>query len=730
MQENDFLEIDESTPEYELRKLTPGSEAMLNLYHKHVTKYITRAKFWKERLNIGKRCMNALRREIFTPGQRAKYRVLEKKWPIELQLMKRVINTLSDKIESAVPGSEITYEDDSPPQYAAKPETVKTVLTWMKQQLRISDKRKKVLRTGLTTGYPICLWFEKVRGISSAPGLIPLIPSVLDWDSVLPEPFFDENKGIRDVTFIQKMTTAQLYKTFPDRVDAHKKHLEKLQSDPFYRKRLELSDNTKTADDRRTMVFNMIGEAVFNSSGGHYMVMQNVFPISQKIRAWFNPETYDVFVPPPDWSIEQREMWLNEHQEFNMSDEVTLDTSWITVIDSSGFVWENNESWYQEEGELPCAWFIADMVDGIPCGAGEDRLPYVLLASACATEGLDQVRRGTGRLTAIAEGAIKNRESLRNELSRSEGVAITKKGIPVREAITQFVRSPNATFLDMQDRIENQLDAIDGVEFLMGSTNPRQSEDAKRLQISQGLSQHSPYLDSYSTFDLSLENLLCKLIPRAITEEMVIQLKDEYGQKQEPVTVNGTEFDYSGEARRIVNDIISPRYRAVATIANDSSTSRESQMKDFMQLLEAVGNQLFKLDPIFLGKTLGIFPNIFAREASKFLIEFGERQQQQMSQAAQLESQAEIEKQRRLERIDMEKIKRPKIAFKISPQDLVEAPDGAKVMYQMMKDYEATAEAERAEEKQENQMQQQQIQGQEQEPEGVQRQELPLEMVQ
>lgn len=697
MQGDDFLNIVESDAKYSLENLIAGSQEMLDLFSKNLQKYITRAKFWKPRLEIGKKCMNYMRREVFTEAQRAKYRIVEKKWPIELQLMKRVINTLGDKIEDAIPGADITYEDDDPPTTAAKPEVMKTVLTWMKNQLSIQEKRKHVLRDGLITGYPIVLWFERVRGITSTPGLIPLIPSVLTWDSVLPDPFFDENKGINDLTFIKEMTTKELYDMFPNRKKEHLNHLAKFNEDQTYRDRLLLTDQTKTADDRKSLIYQMVQEGIFNSSGGHYFLMQNVFPITTKRRAWIDTESDtdvpEVFIPPEDWTDFQRQSFLENHPEFKVSANVDTNILWVTIVDSSGFVWENNQHWYQEEGELPAAIYVADMIDNVPCGAGEDRLPYVLLASACATEGLDQVRRGTGRLTAVKEGAVKKIGSLKTELSASEGVAVISHKYDMDDSIKQFTRSPNTVFLEMQDRIEDQLENVDGVpDSWTGASNPRQSEKAKRFESKAALSPHSPYVDNYQKFTLKLENLLCKFAPRVLTEQMVIRLKDEYGQAKEDVTVNQTEFDYSGEALRVANDIVSARYRAVASVGDDSVTSRESQQKEFIEILEAVGNQLFQLDPILLANIFSTYPNIFARETAKFLREYGERASQAAAQEAQEERQLEENKQLRLARTDMEKVKRPKVAIKLDPQSLQDAPEGAKILYHMMKQYESESE--------------------------------------
>ena len=280
----DYLEIDESSPEYDIERLTPGSDEALALFQKHLSRYVARSRFWKSRLDIGKKCMNFMRRDIFTPGQRSKYLQVDKKWPIEPQEMKPVINALAHQIQHSAPSTDTTYEDEDPPETAAKPETMSTVLTWLKQQLKIERRLRRALKDGLITGYPICLWFDTIRGVAAVPGMIPLKPTVLPWDSALPSEWFREEDGsdIDEVIVIKQMTKAELLKTFPNRAPAFKKHNELLKSDDGYMDRLLHMDNVSNANDRRDLIYNLVTQGKFDSQGGYYFVMQDVYPIRKK----------------------------------------------------------------------------------------------------------------------------------------------------------------------------------------------------------------------------------------------------------------------------------------------------------------------------------------------------------------------------------------------------------------------------------------------------------------
>ena len=692
----DYLEIDETSQEYNIDKLIPGEERTIAIWNKHFSRYVARAKFWQSRLEVGKKCQNFMRRDIFTPGQRAKYMQVEKKWPIEPQEMKPIINALMKNIADSAPSSDITYEDETPPETAAKPETVSNVLTWLKQQIKLERKQKKILKDGLITGFPCCLWFDVIRGVSAVPGMVPLQPYVLPWDSALPSEWFSEEDGsdIDELMFLKQVKKANLLATFPNRKEAFMKHQDLLKSDPGYMDRLLHTDSSRTSEDRRTYLYDMVTQAKFDSQGGYYFLIYDVYPIRKKRRAWINQETLDVFIPPPDWQVWQKEQWLNENPEYSLSDEIELTTLWVTTISSDGFVWDNAEHWYQEDGELPGCFYVADMVDNLPTGAGEDMLPYILSIAACETEGLSQVRKGTGRTTIIEEGAVKNPARLNSELSSEEGVIILKKGHSPRDAVSMQTRTPNDTFFQMGDRLRGQLTEVHRVsDSMLGTVNARQSDKAKQTELKMALAPQSPYVENFSNFMLNCENLLCKMIPRVLTEPMIITIKDEYGQPKPGEEVNQIGFDYTGEAKRVANDLVSARYRAVPVIGDDSKTSRESQMKEFMQLLEAIGNQLFQLDPIFLGQTFSLFPNRFAREASKFLLEYGERQSQSQQAAQEAELANDAEKQAQRKEIEMEKLRRPKIAFKIGPKDIQEAPEGAKIMYQIMRSMEAERDA-------------------------------------
>lgn len=699
------FEIDETEEKYSLEKLKVKSEEWLKLWTKNLLFYDAYARFWKNRLDTAKKCMDYMRREIFTYGQRTKYKDVQGKIPVEPQEMKPVITALCDQIKEMVQSSMVTTEDETPPENAASPEVVNVVLKWLFNKLKLERKKKKALRQGLTVGYPQWIWFDMRRAVGEISAF--LEASLLPWDSTLCSPYFEEEDGsdIDDIIRVAFRTKHEMLEHYPDREKALEEH-EKMKEDPGYIKQLLQMENSNTSEERKSILHTMINQARFDSMEGYYFVAERVFCVEKMqtvhIKQGEGDEEDDVVLLPPDWSKSRKEDWLAAHPEYDVSDTRPVKTLWVTTIDTTGFIWENGEHWYQNNGELPGKCYIPDMIDRNPIGAGEDMLPYILAIAVSKTEGLDQVRKGTGTLTKIEEGSVKNPKHLNRELSKANGVIIIrKKAKSGMKSVEQEKRTPNTTFLDYEEREREQLKKVHNInESIMGATNPRQSKIAKDKEISQGMAPQSSYIENYSNFDLDLTQLLCNMIPYAVTEHQIIEVKDEYGEKdlQDPATgqppeVNAPGFDYSGQASIVANDLTSAKYRIIPVPSEDTPTSRERDLREFVELLEAVGNTLFQINPKLLANILMTWPNRYAKEAGKFLLEYADQAAQAESQAAQMEQQVDMQKEQGRRAVDMEKIKRPKIAFKVDPKDIEEAPRGAQIMMEILNQFNQTAPA-------------------------------------
>jgi hypothetical protein len=249
----------------------------------------------------------------------------------------------------------------------------------------------------------------------------------------------------------------------------------------------------------------------------------------------------------------------------------------------------------------------------------------------------------------------------------------------------------------MADRAREQLKAVHGVnDTLMGYSNPRQSNRSKQTDLQTGLNPQSAYVLNYNYFQMNLAQLLCDMMPYFLTDQMIVTVENDYGAKEgEPVDVNVQGYDpVTGQANIVANDITSSRYKIVPIAGDDSVTTREKELKEFVQLLEAVGNTLFQIDPKILANILQSWPNHYAQEAGRSLSEFSAQNQQNQQAAAQAQMQGEIEKEKVKADIEREKINKPRYNFRIQPTDFKEAPTGTQIMLQVLNAMNQKAEPE------------------------------------
>ena len=134
------MNIKESDSKYRTENLKVGSDSMKELFNKQIYIYEQWSRFWAASLRTGKKCMDYMQRDIFTPEQRKYYQNVQEKIPIEPQEIKPIIDSLVGQVSQTVRSATITMEDGNPPPHVAKPETVAKVLKFW--QNRLKTKRK------------------------------------------------------------------------------------------------------------------------------------------------------------------------------------------------------------------------------------------------------------------------------------------------------------------------------------------------------------------------------------------------------------------------------------------------------------------------------------------------------------------------------------------------------------------------------------------------------------
>lgn len=720
-------EVDESRPEFEIDNLAPFSDAARNLWTKHMLMFQQYSEFWKERLEVGKKCHNYMRREIFTKAQRKKYYNVEGKWPIEPQTMKPVINALVDIITQRVPSSTVTMDDDTPPPEAASPQVVKVVLKWLENKLKLRGKKRRCLRDGVCDGYPQWIIFDR-RHVGGNP--IPqLVAEVPKWSSTLPSPDITDEDGFgcSGLMIVHRKTKAELLQDFPNRKNALEVFESKIREDPALLTSTLHLDDHETSSEHRDLLFDIILSAHEKEFDGQYVVIEHYYSVIKNQTVYIS-DAGDALVLPEEWDAEDVREWEESHPEFDVKHEQPIPTLYVTTFSTDGFIWENGQHWFQRQHPekpyalIPGTYYIASMEDGEPMGYGEDMLPHVLMIAACETEGLDQVRRGTGRTTFIEEGSVVNPKYLYKELSDAEGVVLMKKGKLNEAKPQQETRQPNTTYFDMSQRERELLKEATLNDAMMGRTHPRQSNRAKETEIAQGMSPQAPYIVNYQAFEHSIAQMLCYMFPYFLTDRMILEVDDEFGNEikalvnekeygpEAPEDISagedpnaqmmgeevpgdspqGEELPYGQSvqhwetnAKTILNDLTAVDYRIVPTPGDDSPTTLEQDTRQFAELMEAVGNsfiKLFEFDPKMFGVFLAKWNNRVAREMGEWILENADEMQQQQQQQAQSEAQSKQADREARTAIEMAKLAAPNINYKVSPEDVQKAPMGWQMM--------------------------------------------------
>lgn len=681
-----FFEIDESDSRFNIDKLRPESNEWQELWSKSMIMLEQYTDFWEQRIEIGKKCMRYMRADILTPKQRSDYKALGM-IPVEPQEMKKVINSLSFQIKQSVQGSNVTSEDDDPPDSAAKPEVVSVVIKNDENRMKLDRLKAWARRDGLITGFPQWLWYDFEFAIDSATKQLVAYHPL--WHTVLPTPYFErpDAEDIIDVNRIAYKSKAQLLENFPDRADALSEFESSVEADPgLWQQRLN-HDGHEDASNRTAVINRAIGREQFNKRTGYYKVSERTFPVKKKQKLYVHEELQDVVMLPKDWSASRKRQWEIAHPEHQLVVRNDVKTLWTTTIGIDGFIWENKEHWYQDSGRLPGVAYVPDMIDNMPTGVGEDQLSYIISIVAAETAGLHQVRTGTGSQTFHMDGIFSNPSTVGKEMEKFNGrIGLKQEMIPqggIDKVIKTFQRKPNETFFLYGDRVRAQAkDAHSVNDSITGKTHPRQSDVSKQTEIVQGMTPQSEYVNNYSSFELNNTQLLLNFIPYIYTEARIIRINDDYGQNEKKVQVNITEYDYSGQAKIIANDLTHSRYMMVPIPAEDTGTSRERELQQFINIISAVGNQLFQLNPRVMAHILSSMHNRYARQAGQFIMQTAGQVEQQQAQAAQ----AEAEKEERIEdgrrAVDWAKLMTPGVDFKMTPEQMTEAPLGAQLMLQ------------------------------------------------
>ena len=678
--------------------LLPGTTEAKNIWNRFIQEYDIFSRFWAPRYSVAKKCMRYRRRNIFEKTQRDEYLLFDK-IPVEPQEMKQVIDVISGQISQTVRGGAIEFEDTNPPPNVAPPNVINVVIKALESRLKIERKKKSALREALYGGIPNWIWCDRERTAEGAPGN--LRATLLPWDSTLCSFMFLEEDGsdIDHLKMVGHRTKQEMFEAFPDRKKTFEEHLNLLNTSPDYLNSVLGFDQSINSEDRSNMLYDRITTGRYDAIQGFLYVISSTFVITKKQEIHINSKSGDVVVLPPEWSQVRREAWGKMYPDYDVTRMQDYKVLWQTVIDNAGFVWDNSEHWYQNHGDLPGRCYLPALEDKIPTGIGEDLLPYVLAIATAETEGLAQVRTGTGDVTHIVEGSVLNKDDIGKELSAEHGVILHKQtvaekfGANVNNLFKRELRQPNDTYLKFADRMRGQKREVRSVNpQLELATDNRKSAKQRANDLSSIMSINSQFIENYTDFNLSLMQLLANMIPFCMNEYQVIAINDEFGKEIGPVEVNKPQFSQGPTPAMVVtNDLTSGRYRVIPTPLDDSPTNREKEMQEFKDMIAAVGNTLLQIDPDIIAAIWKDWPNRYCREAAEGLAQLAQKKQQAGQARQEQEHQLELAKVQGAQQTEIEKVKRPRWNIRLSPTDYQEAPDGFKMMMETLGQINATA---------------------------------------
>lgn len=669
--------IDETEPRFQIDKLqSPEQESWQLLWSKRakIKQYL--GTFWANRITKSVQCMEFMSGKIFSNDAIAEYTAMGIV-PFQPRIMKPLINSLSGMIYLNKKDGAITLENPKiQSETTARPEIAEAVLKSLWYDMKMESKCRYQLEEALITGFPSWIFFDLEPGITRGRGKLSAVR--FPWNSVLPGRFMDNNaEDVEEVILLSAMSLGDIMLNWPNRVQALRKLEELRNTDQLFSSMPENRGVTTAEEWRKLLTESMQSSSTHFEADGLHIIQRHLFFVRKKVAKYMN-SVHDVQIIPSTWSEEEKQSWLNEHPDYQFVMDDSQKILWQTTITDSGLILENEQHWFQEE-KLPGCAYIPNVLNKMPVGAAEDMIPYIYSIAISETQGNYEVRTGSGTVTYAKQGAIANAYSFYTEMAKPNPLVEISEEKTLDDIKFQQ-RTPNTAYQENADRIEVKLKDVHNInDAMLGVTYERQSGTAKETELQQGMISQNPYVENWTDARVNLNQLLLEMLPYFMVEEEVVQITGEYGDKEEYL-VNEMGVDQNYNTAILSNDLTSARYIYKVAPGDNSITGNEQQLKDFTENLRAIGNTLFQMDPAIAGKVLMSWPNKYAHDAGKYLIELSEKSSESATQAAQAEQEFELEKERIKNDGKLQVAKLPKINAYFDANSIEEAPTGFRVM--------------------------------------------------
>jgi len=711
--------INASDAKYAIENLNdPYDEPSVELFTSLMVDKMFKYAHWRVPFEEAQKCYRYFNGDILGEEKRAKL-IKKGKYPVEKCEYKPFINSLNQSLIKAKPNGKVEQTAFSNPPESVSAEDMDLVLQKIKKDLRFDYNVAQASRDGLIAGYPVAIMFDLEQTQYGGQGKIEL--KRYPFDSVLPGRSANGDvENIKDCTITTILTYEEIKEQFPDKSKVIDQYIE----DHY------VLDTVITPPDNFLGVDNNSWSEITAQMTANWATFQNsnswtvyrwIRPLTAKITRFINYSNGDVQILPKTWDEEQVQNWINENPDYEMSEEYAK-VLWETTVTQTGIVLENAPSWYQNNAELPGAFFVPDVVNRKPCGIMNDLLPYIYAGAIVESEGLAQVQRGNRSTTFVQKGALEDPESARIELTKEIGLVEYDRSF---EPPTEIQKRPNESYLAYADRnYAKAQQAIRVNDQMMGNISQYQNKLGIEKALSQGLEAQGTYLRNLTSFDLKLNRVILNAIPVFMTEQELIQIEDEFGnqfevevnqaqpqepeQEQEPqdklmtgfrefveeqtggVGENPEDEPEQGKttAYVIANDLTCGRFVYNIIAGDYSNMTREESITKFLAFFNQGGANIAMSNPELFITICGTMPDRYFKAMAKQAQTAMQTMQEQQAQAAQAEKQdiiTENQKERVFELVK-EALKRaiPQVITNVRPEAIVEAPQGfeATMQYQ------------------------------------------------
>ena len=608
--------------------------------------------YWQPILDRGRSLEDKYEGRILGDEQRAVYETVEHKIVIEPHIMKAPIRALIGQTLKSRKSGQVVTEDGSmadPAAHTKEIDTINVVMKDIETQTLEEYRIKEAVHSAFVNCYWNVIMFDKCKPSRNGTGVRYQMKN-LPWGSCVfgPSTIMEpDGSDIKEMFFFDYRTIADLIDNYPDMEKQITAHF----SEGKFKDSKMFSSVTQweggETSEERDRLFDIVDSAYNLKSGtnGLVHVIMHLFPIKRKEEVWvniFDDSGEDYEVRPPDWNDERWQRWIEENKEqYHGPYEREAVTLWVTVFTTSGLILANEKHWFQENGLLPCSFWLGAMSGGKPTGPAVDMADDCLANCVAEIECLDDLRKGSGRLYAVRAGAVENMEDLVQEANQALGTAVIAKDFkgPIGDAIHEFKREPNQNWkIYAEQRKQSMYETTRINEAMLGQHANRQSAIAKETEIAQALMVNAIYVDNINRSWQYHQNLKLKLIPYLYDKWETLEVRDEKTGKLQTLEVNAPqEFDAEGNVTSVINDLTAHRYRWKINPVDDSPTAQIRNAEEALNVINSAAGPLLQSDPtgMLFAKFLAAFSNPLLNEAGSEMIGAAQNASQAQAQAAQ-----------------------------------------------------------------------------------------------